>query len=489
MPTDIVATQQPVSTRAPLPAGRPISQADYHMVVIGSGPAGEKAAIQASKMRKSVALIERNQLQGGVCLHTGTIPSKTLRETILYIAGLRQRSVHGLVGVVKPNVSIRELMYRKEQVIQQELDVIGQNMSRHGIDVIHGNGMICDANSILVSDGINSNRLIKADTIVISTGTKTYRPSNVPFDDTYIYDSETILNLDSIPRTMTIVGGGVIGCEYASMFAHLGVKVTIIDKRKRLLSFLDDEISEALTYLMRKYGVTLALGEMPKEVQVQGGQVITIMNSGRRILSDRMLYAAGRSGNTEDLGLETVGIETDDRGIVKVNEMYQTSVPNIYAVGDVIGFPSLASVSMDQGRLASLHAFGGERISSLNTLLPFGIYTIPEVSLVGETEEALSAAGRDYEIGVARYYELARGQIINDHDGLLKLIFDRVSHQILGVHIIGDGATELVHIGQAVMSLGGTLDYFIDTVFNFPTLAEAYKVAALDGFSRLTERG
>lgn len=487
MPAEL--TIQSTTHTEPIPVGRPHSRADYHLIVIGSGPAGEKAAVQASKMRKSVALIERKSLQGGVCLHTGTIPSKTLRETILYIAGLRQRSVHGLVGLVKPSVSIRELMYRKDQVITQELDVIQQNMSRHGIDVIHGAGMICDAHSVLVSDGVNSNRLIKADTIVISTGTRTYRPDDVPLDDSYIYDAETILNLDMIPRTMTIVGGGVIGCEYASMFAHLGVKVTIIDKRRRLLSFLDDEISEAISYLMRKYGVTMALGELPRSIEVDGGQVVTTMSSGRRILSDRMLYAAGRSGNTEDLGLETVGIETDERGLVKVNAHYQTSVPNIYAVGDVIGFPSLASVSMDQGRLASLHAFGGEQATSLNSLLPYGIYTIPEVSLVGQTEEALSKEGKDYEIGVARYYELARGQIINDHDGLLKLIFDRVSHQILGVHIIGDGATELIHIGQAVMSHGGTLEYFIDTVFNYPTLAEAYKVAALDGFSRLSIAG
>lgn len=458
---------------------------DYDLIVIGSGPAGEKAAIQASKMRKSVAIIERNPVQGGVCIHTGTIPSKTLRETVLYISGLRQRSVYGLVGGVRADVTIKELMYRKDQVIQQELDVIHQNMTRHRIDVIHGTGVLTGNNTVVVSDDNSSARVLRARAIVISTGTRSHRPEGIDFDGTHVYDAESILHLDIVPRTMTIVGGGVIGCEYASIFSHLGIKVTIVDQRKKLLSFLDNEISEALTYLMRKYGVTLALGEAPNEIVVQNGQVITTTKTGRKFTADRLLYAAGRRGNTEDLGLEAVGIETDERGIIKVNEQYRTSVPNIFAVGDVIGFPSLASVSMDQGRLAALHAFKTDSISCLNTLLPFGIYTIPEVSIIGETEEGLAVAGQEYEIGVARYYELARGQIINDHDGLLKLIFDRSSRRILGVHIIGDGATELVHIGQAVMSHGGTLDYFADTVFNYPTLAEAYKVAALDGLSRI----
>ena len=287
---------------------------------------------------------------------------------------------------------------------------------------------------------------------------------------------------------MTIIGGGVIGCEYASIFSHLGIRVTIVDSRDSLLSFLDDEIAEALTYLMRKYGVTLVLGEHTKDVYVEDGQVVTVTGSGRQIVSERLLYAAGRCGNTENLGLENLDIECNSRGLIKVNERYRTSVPSIYAVGDVIGFPSLASVSMDQGRLAAIHAFNESDISCLNTLLPYGIYTIPEVSLIGETEKTLAAAGHDYEIGVARYFELARGQIINDHDGLLKLIFDRKSKRLLGVHIIGERATELIHVGQAVMTHGGTLDYFVDTVFNYPTLAEAYKVAAMDGFARLEHR-
>ncbi len=438
-------------------------------------------------MRKSTAIIERKSVQGGVCIHTGTIPSKTLRESALYIAGLRQRTAYGLVGGVKANLTIKELMHRKDQVVQQELDVIQQNMAQHRIQVIHGTGVITDAHTVVVSDGSASARVLTAEVIVISTGTRSYHPPHVPFDNRYVYDAESIIDLDVLPRSLTIVGGGVIGCEYASIFTHLGVKVTVVDPRRKLLSFLDHEIADALSYLMRKYGITLVLGDAVEQIQVGDDQTVAITKSGRKIVSDRLLFAAGRCGNTENLGLESVGIEVDDRGLIKVNEQYRTSVPSIYAVGDVIGFPSLASVSMDQGRLAAIHALKKDDISCLNTLLPFGIYTIPEVSLVGETEESLVAAGQEFESGVARYFELARGQIINDHDGMLKLLFDRNSKRILGVHIIGDRATELIHIGQAVMTHGGTLDYFVDTVFNYPTLSEAYKVAAMDGFGRLRD--
>jgi NAD(P) transhydrogenase len=466
----------------------PSIRKDYDLIVIGSGPAGEKAAIEASKLRKTTAIVEKQSVQGGVCLHTGTIPSKTLRETVLYIAGLRQRSVYGLVGGSRSYLTIQELMYRQGQVIQQELDMIAQNMARHRIDVIHGTGMISDPHTVVVSADDSSARVIKSEAIIISTGTRSHRPDNIDFDAKFIYDAETILKLDILPRSLTIVGGGVIGCEYASIFSHIGVKVTIVDVRKKLLSFLDHEMADALMYLMRKYGTNLVLGEAWSQIYRDGEQVVTVTKSGRRIVSDRLLFAAGRCGNTENLGLEGLGIATDDRGLIKVNERYETNVRNVYAVGDVIGFPSLASVSMDQGRLAAIHAFKRQDISCLNTLLPFGIYTIPEVSLIGETEESLTASGQDYEIGMARYYELPRGQIINDHDGMLKLLFDRESRRILGVHIIGDKATELIHIGQAVMTHGGTLDYFLDTVFNHPTLSEAYKVAAMDGFARLQSR-
>ncbi len=461
---------------------------DFDLVVIGSGPAGEKAAVEAARMRKSAAIVERRSVQGGVCIHTGTIPSKTLRETVMYISGLRQRSVYGLMGGVRPNVSVKELMYRKGQVIQQEVDIIQQNMARHRIEVIHGTGMIADPHTVIVSSGGSDTRVIRAETIIISTGTHSYHPEDIEFDHQYIYDAESIINIDTLPRSLTIIGGGVIGCEYASIFGHIGVNVTIVDSRERLLSFLDREIADALMYLMRKYRINLVLGDGMQEVYREGEQVVTITKGGRKVVSDRLMFAAGRIGNTENLGLEALDIEVDDRGLIKVDELYRTRVPNIYAVGDVIGFPSLASVSMDQGRLAAIHAFNQSDTSCINSLLPFGIYTIPEVSMVGQTEEALSAHKQEYEIGVSRYYELARGQIINDHDGMLKLIFDPESRRLLGVHIVGERATELIHIGQAVMTLGGTLDYFTESVLNYPTLSEAYKVAALDGFARLSNR-
>jgi len=460
----------------------------FDLVVIGSGPAGEKAAIEASKLHKTSAIVERKSVQGGVCIHTGTIPSKTLRETVVYLSGLRQRSAYGLMGAVKPDVSVKELMYRKGQVIQQELDVIQQNMARYGIKVIKGHGRVVDPNTVVVTDENNEPLTLKADVIVISTGTRPWHPPDIDFDDKFIYDGESILDLDILPRSMTIVGGGVIGCEYASIFAHIGVKVTIIDDRERLLSFLDHEVGDNLMFLMRKYRITLILGDGAANISVGDKQVVTTTKSGRRVVADKLLYTAGRTGNTDNLGLKELGVEIDDRGIVKVDDMYRTKVPNIYAVGDVIGFPSLASVSMDQGRLAAIHAFARNDTSCINTLLPFGIWTIPEVSIVGESEETLSAAGQDYEIGICRFFELARGQIINDHDGMLKLIFDAKSRRVLGVHIVGERANELIHIGQAVMTLGGRLDYFMDTVFNYPTLTEAYKVAAMDGFARLEHR-
>lgn len=461
-----------------------MNEQHFDLVVIGSGPAGEKAAIEAAKMRKTTAIVERKSVQGGVCIHTGTIPSKTLRETVLYISGLRQRSAYGLIGGIKQNVTVRELMYRKEQVVQQELEVIQQNMARYLIEVIHGVGKILDPHTVEVATPTSEKLLLKGDVIIIATGTHSHHPEHIDFSSGYIYDAESIIELDTLPRSLTIVGGGVIGCEYACIFAHIGVNVTIVDGRSRLLSFLDDEIADALMYLMRKYRINLALGDDYKEIFVENEQVVTITQSGRRIVSDRLLFVAGRRGNTQLLNLEKLGIETDHRGLIKVDSHYRTAVPNIYAVGDVIGFPSLASVSMDQGRLAAIHAFLKDETACINTLFPFGIYTIPEVSMVGETEQALSKAGQEYEVGIARYFELARGQIINDHDGMLKLIFEPKSKRIFGVHIVGERATELIHIGQAVMTHGGTLHYFLDTVLNYPTLSEAYKIAALDGFAR-----
>jgi len=461
---------------------------DYDMLVIGSGPAGERAALQAAKLGKRSAIVERHSVIGGVMIHTGTLPSKTLRETVLYIAGLRQRSIYGLHFELKNKLTIKELMYRKDNVIQKEMEVITDQLSRNGVDVVTGYGILTGPHRVLISSGSDTNRMITAEKIVISVGTHPYHPPGLDFDNKYVYDGETILELDEIPRTMTIVGGGVIGCEYACIFAHIGVKVTLLDTRQRLLGFIDDEISDVLVYLMRKYRIKLILGDGAKDITVRDGKVITVTDSGRRIVSDRMLYSAGRSGNTENLGLEALNIETNKRGLVKVDEHFRTACDSVYAVGDVIGFPSLASVSMDQGRIASYHAFndnGVKRNPVINELMPYGIYTIPELSLVGETEESAREKGEEFEVGISRFHELARGQIMNDQDGLLKLIFRREDKRLIGVHIIGERASELIHIGQAVMSFGGTIDYFIESVFNYPTLSEAYKVAALDGISRL----
>ena len=460
----------------------------FDLVIIGSGPAGEKAAIEAAKMRKSTAIIERQSVQGGVCIHTGTIPSKTLRETVLYISGLRQRSVYGMMGGIRGDITVKELMYRKNQVIQKELDIIQQNMARHRIKVIHGSGHIQDKNTVVVRKD-DDEEVISAEVIIISTGTHPYHPPEIDFDHPFIFDSETILNLDILPRSLTIIGGGVIGCEYASIFGHIGVNVTIVDDRERLLNFLDSEIADALMYLMRKYRINLVLGDGFSKIIPGKNDITTITKSGRKVVSDRVMFAAGRIGNTNNLGLKNVGIKTDKRGLIKVDKLFRTTESNIYAVGDVIGFPSLASVSMDQGRLAAIHAFKKNDTSCINSILPFGIYTIPEVSMVGETEATLTASNQEYEIGIARYFELARGQIINDHDGMLKILFDPKSRRLLGVHIVGERATELIHVGQAIMTAGGTIDYFVDTVFNYPTLTEAYKVAALDGFARLQNRG
>jgi len=460
----------------------------HDLIVIGSGPAGEKAAIEASKHHQKTVIVERRSVQGGVCLHTGTIPSKTLRETVVYIAGLRQRSMYGMTVTENDNLTIKELMYRKDQVIQQELDVIKQNMARYGIELMNGSGFIIDPHTVEVTDSNGKKNILTGEKIIISTGTRSYHPDNIDFNNKFIYDAENILDLDFIPQTLTIIGGGVIGCEFGSIFSNLGFRGTGVYARGRLLSFMDNEMTDALSYLMRKYGVTLILDDQLDTVEIKNDQVHIVTKKKRKIISDRMLFAAGRCGNSENIGLESLGIETDSHGFLKVNEWYQTSVDNIYAVGDVIGFPSLASVSMDQGRLAAIHAFQKDGISCLNSILPFGVFTIPAISMVGETEQSLIAAGQEYEVGVSRYFELARGQIINDHDGMLKLLFEPKSKRILGVHIIGERSTEIIHLGQAVMCHGGTLDYFVDTVFNYPTLGEAYKVAALDGLARLEHR-
>jgi NAD(P) transhydrogenase len=466
-----------------------MSICDYDLIVIGSGPAGQRAAIQAAKLDKRVALVERRTVLGGVSVNTGTIPSKTFREAVLDLSGFRERTFYGASYTVKQNITIEDLLLRTDMVIRHEIDVVRHQLARNHVELISATASFLDKNTLkLTSVDSHSERLVTADAIIIATGTESTMDPHIPFDGQRIITSDDILHLDRLPRTMAVVGAGVVGCEYASMFATLGVRITLIDRRPRLLPFVDVEIVDTLAYQMRESRITLRLDEEVSSIEPihdeHGDRVKIRLASGKQIVADKALYSIGRTGNTAKLGLAAAGIETDDRGRLKVNEYYQTSVPTIYAVGDVIGFPSLASTSMEQGRLAACHAFHIPA-KSVPELFPYGIYTIPEISMVGKTEEELTHEGVPYEVGKARYREIARGQIIGDSTGFLKIIFRADTRELLGVHIIGEGASELVHIGQAVLSFGAKIDYFINTVFNYPTLAECYKTAAFDGIHRM----
>jgi len=465
------------------------SKFDYDLFVIGSGPAGQRASIQGSKLGKRVALAERKSVVGGLQINTGTIPSKTLREAVLYLSGYRLREVYGVSYSVKQDISISDLLFRTDHVVRHELDVTKHQLLRNGVELITAEASFVDANTLrlsAVTDG--GHRTVTSEKVVVATGTMATRDPNIAFDGKRILASDDIPKLESIPKSVAVVGAGVIGSEYASMFAALGVRVTLIDKRERLLDFIDAEIVDTLAYHLRENRVRLRLGEEvtaiePIETNL-GEQVRIHLASGKKLTSEQALYSIGRTGATKELNLESVGLEPDDRGRLVVNDSYQTEIPNIYAVGDVIGFPSLASTSLEQGRLAACHAFGVDT-KSIPELFPYGIYTIPEISIVGKNEQELTQAGVPYEVGKARYREIARGQIIGDSSGLLKLIFHHGTGELLGAHIIGEGASELIHIGQAVMAFGGNIQYFIDTVFNYPTLAEAYKTAAFDGVNRM----
>jgi NAD(P) transhydrogenase len=462
---------------------------DYDLLVLGSGPAGQRAAIQAAKLQKRVAVVEKKSVLGGVCVNTGTIPSKTLREAVLYLSGFRERCFYGGSYAVKQNITMEDLLLRADQVIRHEIDVTRQKLQRNRVDLISATGSFAGPQTIRLQHSDNHTvTTVTARSTVIAVGTEATLDSHIPFDGKRVFTSDDILQLDKLPRTLTVIGAGVIGCEYASMFATLGVRVTLVDKRPRLLPFVDEEIADALTYHLRENRVTMRLGEEVSGIETlsdeNGGRVRILLASGKQIITDKALYSIGRTGNTSRLNLGSAGLKPDDRGRLQVNENYQTAVPNIYAVGDVIGFPSLASTSMEQGRIAACHAFGMEA-RSVPELFPYGIYTIPEISMVGKSEEELTGEGIPYEVGKARYREIARGQIIGDLTGLLKLIFNSETHKLLAVHIIGEGASDLVHIGQAVIAFGGKVDYFIDTVFNYPTLAECYKTAAFDGINRL----
>jgi NAD(P) transhydrogenase len=456
----------------------------FDMVVLGSGPAGQKAAIQAAKVGASVAVVERRDTIGGVCANTGTIPSKTLREAAIYLTGLSERGLYGQSYRVKEEITIEDLIWRTQQVMAREVDVIRNQLARNHVRVLVGQGRLADERTVEVSDPHGGTRTIQAERIVIATGTTPARPPDVEFDESTILDSDGILNMSRIPSTLVVVGAGVIGIEYASIFAALGTRVTVVEKRERLLEFCDNQMVEALQYYLRDLGLVLRLGETVTSVEKHDGGTLTTLASGKRIAADAVMYSAGRQGATADLNLEAAGLEIDSRGRIGVDDHYRTAVDHIYAVGDVIGFPSLASSSFEQGRLAAAHAFGLDT-RPMRDLLPIGIYTIPEISFAGRTEEELTGNGIPYEIGVSRYRELARGQILGDQVGILKLLVAPDSRTILGVHAFGTAATELVHIGQTVMGLGGTVDYLIDQVFNYPTLAESYKVAALDATNKL----
>ena len=462
---------------------------EYDVLVIGSGPAGQRAAIQAAKLDRRVAIAERAAALGGTCINIGTIPSKTLREAVLYLSGYRERGLYGESYAVKQDITMEDLLLRSDHVIRHEIDVTRHQLLRNRVEVLAAEASFVDSHTVRL-EYVNgrSRRDVTAAHIVIATGTNATKDSHMSFDGSRIFTSDDILQLDRLPRTLTVVGGGVIGLEYTSVFAALGVRVTLVDKRPRLLPFVDAELIDALSYHLRQNRVTLRLGEEVSDIEPindeYGERVKIHLASGKQIVTEKALYAIGRTGATDKLNLTAAGLTADTRGRLKVNDRYQTEVPHIYAAGDLIGFPSLASTSMEQGRLAVCHAYGME-VKSVPELFPYGIYTIPEISTVGPNEEELTAQGVAYEVGKAQYREIARGQIIGDSTGLLKLIFHVDTRKLLGVHIIGEGASELIHIGQAVLAFGGQVDYFIDTVFNYPTLAECYKTASFDGINRL----
>jgi NAD(P) transhydrogenase len=458
----------------------------YDLVVIGSGPAGQRAAIQGAKSGKRVALAERREVIGGVCINTGTIPSKTMREAVLHLSGYNYQNIYGVSYRVKEKITMSDLAFRVQHVIKTEIDVTQAQLSRNGIEVLTGIASFSSPKTVQITS-VKGSSEIAAETIVIATGTKPAASTKVPINARTIINSDQIMEMQSLPRTLIVVGGGVIGVEYTCMFATLGVRVTLIEKRPRLLEFADSEIVEALSYHLRDHRVTMRLNEEVQSVEEaqNGTGVVALLESNKRVSGDALLYAVGRQGNVDELNLQAAGLEADSRGRIAVDENYKTKQDNIYAVGDVIGFPSLASVSMEQGRIAVAHAFH-RPISSNPSYFPFGIYTIPEISFIGKTEEQLTDEDVPYEVGVAYYREIARGQIRGDTTGRLKLIFHRDTLEILGVHIIGEGASELLHIGQAVLILKGKVDYFVDTVFNYPTLAECYKAAAFNGLNKLT---
>jgi NAD(P) transhydrogenase len=462
-----------------------MSGLSFDLLVIGSGPAGQKGAINAAKLGKRAAIVERRGVVGGACVNTGTIPSKTLREAVLYLTGFRERSFYGKYYSMKEDISLKDLSSRVDMVVAKEIEVIRAQLKRNGVTTIEGTARFVDPHTLEVEhDG--EKVAIRGEHILVACGTRPAHGDSIPFDGRRVLDTDQLPDLAKLPRDAIVVGAGVIGVEYASILSTLNIQVTLVDQRPTFLDFVDRQIIESLSYHLRSRGMMFRLGEKVVSVGVEAARdrVFAELESGKSVRGEILLYAVGRQPNTDLLDLPAAGLEAGPRGKLEVNASFQTAVPHIYAAGDVIGFPALASTSMEQGRLASCHMFGVP-CRHAPEALPYGIYTIPEISMVGPTEEQLTAAKVPYEVGVAHYAELAKGHMLGDEDGLLKLLFDPRSLRLLSVHCIGDHAAEIIHIGQAVLSLGATIEYFRDTVFNYPTLAEAYKVAALAGLNRL----
>ncbi len=458
---------------------------NYDLIVIGSGPAGQKAAICAAKLRKRVAIIDRTVMLGGVCVHTGTIPSKSVREAIFQLTGIAVRTFYGSNYRGNSDISLQDLAFRVASIITRETDVIHAQLRRNRVAIFQGTAQFADPHTIEVN-GTSDKTTLQGENILIACGTRPARSPEIPFDGKRILDTDEFTSISALPRELIVVGAGVVGLEYASFMAAVGAEVTLIDQRPQILDFVDREIVDALSYHLRQMGATFRLGEKVTRVGIDPlrDRVFAELESGKRVQGDVLLYAVGRQANGDRLRIESAGLQIDPRGKVSVNADFQTSVPHIYAAGDVIGFPALASTSMEQGRLASCRMFGAPS-EHMPELFPYGIYTIPEISMVGKTEEQLTAAKIPYEVGISKFNELAKSMMLGDETGMLKMLFDRNTRQLLGVHIIGQRATEIVHIGQAVLAYGGSIEYFRDTVFNYPTLAEAYKVAALDGLNKL----
>ena len=458
---------------------------DFDLIVIGSGPAGQKGAICAAKLRKRVAVIDRTVMMGGVCVHTGTIPSKSVREAIFQLTGSAVKSFYGNAYRGNGDISVKDLAFRVQSVVARETDVIRAQLKRNGVCIYQGMAHFVDPHTLEIQ-GESDKTVIRGEHVLIACGTRPAGNTDIPFDGKRVFDTDQINGLQGLPRELIVVGAGVVGLEYTSFMAAMGVEVTLIDQRPQLLDFVDREIIEALAYHLRQMGTTFRLGDKVTRVgfDEQRDRVFAELESGKKVQGNALLYAVGRQANGDQLSLEAAGLQPDPRGKVIVNAEYQTTVPHIYAAGDVIGFPALASTSMEQGRLASCHMFGAPS-QNMSALFPYGIYTIPEISMVGQTEEKLTEAKVPYEVGMAKYKELAKSMMLGDESGMLKLLFDRNTRKLLGVHAIGQRATEIIHIGQAVLAYGGSIEYFRDTVFNYPTLAEAYKVAALDGLNKL----